>query len=1852
MTNLLVIGATGINLTTTVDLIPRFTPLFEIQVRLPAERQLTSVVVDNKPSDWTIVPAEAGINEVRIPLASPIPPGQPKRVTITSWVQPEEWPVEEGTQQIAIPEVRLPQVGLLEAVYGIVVDNDLNARPIEVTGLEPAVYRDLQQLNQKLSQIGRQARLAYSYQDTRISGQLEISRKAASVAAQTVTSARLDRETSFVAIESTLTINGGGVRQIRVALPESVPADLRFSLMSRMRMASPVKIVEQQAAEPQDGQRIWTLFLDRYFVGTAVLQTTIQQPRDDDGAFSLPRLEILDAQRENGFLAVEAAPEQQIQVDTAGPDGEALPIVDPVDFPPTYYQPQERVVAAHRYAATPWTATITEQRFEPTAVPTAVIRSLDLTTNVSGTGTTETRATAHLSAVGIQSIVLELPEENELWSVIWDGEPIEVRKTAEGYQIPVTHSEDPAAQHHLDVFYSSSGAPLPAAGEWSARPPAFWALDGARTRQHIEVLQAHWEVRTPDETRFLMNDGVFEPAETLTRPTFVSELKRLLKSQDPDRLLRNVLIAIVFAGILAGLRRIWSRGWVGRLLIGGLALTGLAVLCIVSGVLFRMGAAPTAGHMADSVSLTAEPAARTSPAPEGMAGGFGGGGYGDMPMSESEIETAPAPVDSAAIDALELEAKDKSSLMDERLFQQERGEAAAKPEQLGAQLSDRFDEKQTPPAQPNSPAEVPQLAVPQSGMVAREPDDSEPQGRFGGALLSLKLDLDMPENARVMRFQYDGSALLSASNTLRFHYVNARTQQMLFCTLATGILLLSWWFRRRGPCFRAVWLITVVGLPLIAFPLIPVALEFVLQGIFVGGLLGALFWLALDTATCIGRCCRAWCFPSVSTGGAILLSLGALTGTGQAEEVMPTTANAVPVETPAPRRVIVPYTDVDALSTSERVFVPSHLFRELWERAHPEDPVHSEMAPTTPVLVEAIYAGKIVNPAGTPRLRVQGRIVIAAADDSRQSVTLPIQGVALRSATLDDRDAVISGTADGNRLSIVVESKGLHLLDVEFDLPAQLTGPAGEFEFHHNVITSGRFEFELPTSEAVARVNGGTNTYRRRETDDGTTIEFPVDQPGTYRVSWQPKQQVTVSAETVQVDTTRLVELDDAGLHLRFQFQYRVRQGSLSEVAYRISPDLLVRKVSGPELGGWELEDPEEDNVEHRILRIFLRREVTASTELTVDVFHPVVVSDEQVSITLPDVEPIEATREIGSIAVFAADQFQLPRDFVLIDVTSAELADWYRTDAEEGDTSYLTVEFHRPMTGRVGVLLEGHFLRDPASDQAALAVPAALDVTRTNVTLGVWVDDSFEAALEDDGGWRSIPVDRLPQTQRQLRSDAPKFAFETTATMPQPLAFRLRQLEPEIDVDMVSLIAVTDATVDYGFTIRWRIDRARTDTLSFRTPEWLGSQIEFTSPGIRQVLSEEPDAGEIAWTLQLTTPVRGDFLASAVVTLPPRVDQQVLAPRFTFERTSDAGQSTPIAIQRQFAILVNLSSDHIVPVNPDTIQTVTRDDIPLKLHDDLVQQAMQLVVVREDAAPTWQVQRAQQTQVASASVLSANLVTVLEIDGSWRTQATYGIRNRGHQFLALELPEGSRILSVVVRHQPTRAVHTELDGRQVELIALPQTSAADLSFDVRVILAGQQDRSLTAPLRWTGQELTLPAPHILTPKESAAHGLSTAQTTWSVYVPDSVTAIPLRDVQQTNLTWHASGEGGYAVTLQQLDRFNYDIAEMIRVAKDASVSDRQRAQAVSNLKRIEQQLQSTSEYGWYEPAGEVSRQQLLEQKVQSNRALLEQAKQDLGGEDFGFNTTQQAQATNDFTFNGGRFFCASNNTILLNNNG
>jgi len=531
----------------------------------------------------------------------------------------------------------------------------------------------------------------------------------------------------------------------------------------------------------------------------------------------------------------------------------------------------------------------------------------------------------------------------------------------------------------------------------------------------------------------------------------------------------------------------------------------------------------------------------------------------------------------------------------------------------------------------------------------------------------------------------------------------------------------------------------------------------------------------------------------------------------------------------------------------------------------------------------------------------------------------------------------------------------------------------------------------------------------------------------------------------------------------------------------------------------------------------------------------------------------------------------QLPAGYLLLDVSSPALVDYSTTEGDAG-RKILTIELDRPRTGDLEVLLNGTLPRRPEEPSSVVVTPRLLDVSKVESELGVWVEDLYVATADALGDWKNADPNSLDAALRGLRPAAMQFGFRSTSLDPQPVTLGLRAQSAELSADVLSLIAVSDASVDYGFTMQWRITRAATDTFSFTSPGWLRGKIDFAGVGIRQVTSTDLPGDRVKWTISLTDPVRDTYLLTGAASLAAPADGRVISPDLSFESAGAGGAATRLETQRQYAVVVNLSRRPLALEDPAAVQTVPREALPLKVPDQLVRQAMTIVQVVPGRTASWLARRVQTAASLQATITGARLESVVEVDGSWRTQATYTLRNRGRQYVPLDLSAMGdvRVLSILVKGKPARALETTVGGKKLHLVPLPPSSAADLSYDVVVMLAGKMAKGLPKNSSIASTTLELPAPHITTPAESAQFGIPVAQTAWVVRLPDGIVA-EIDDAG--NLTPHQAAEWELLASAQTLSTLESDAAEMLRIVSDGESSEQRRIQAWYNLSQLSLEL-------------------------------------------------------------------------------
>ena len=1918
-----------LRLVTTVESL--FAPMFEFQMKIPAAWTILGASLQDKEIDWKESSREAGSKLVRLSFPQPLPANQEAKVIVTAHRDLENWPPESESQLLNIPQVELPQAKILEGSLIINADSDWDLVPSELVNLEP--------LQEQIPQM----RFGYQYQDNQYSGSLNISRKPLQLAAHHLQYVRLDPTTLFSHFETTLNVERGSYRSLMVALPESVSQDLQFRLINAAG-----KILEQVAQEPQNGVRVWTLKMDRRLSGKQILSVTVEQPRQKGEAVIVPQLQIMSADRQYGEVAFEAEGDQRLKIKATGIRGQTLATIDAAELPvPVAYQPQERIVAAYRFVGIGHQIEVLETRFNQTAVPTAIAHLMSLKSVIGPNGEVQNEVLLHFSAVGIQALQISLPEGAELLSALVQGTPVEVRKTENAFIVPITSDVQEHNAHTLQLLYDANRLMTQESNQLSQSPPRISVVDGTGAIQPLQVLNQTWSILYPYDYFVSASSGDFVPDQPLPRLGILENLRQHISLVSARSVFyRSMIIFFLVITIFVSIFAFRKGGFSAVITL----LAGLCLLLAVIGLIMDSGMRassrevsisqgeaplPSAYYLNDGVEPQEGTDVRFRDTTVPLGGDFDLNVQHEAAPTTHPEEGLTYGSQPAEVANQRLLMKSKRRIEGGKVFQQ----SGQSPRINVTRIS------------PDSSIQGKATDLP--GRTAGEADKKEngdqldvanPERALGGRL-SVIASLPQPEKFRSMAFQYYGEPQ-EQPLSLQVSLQQARSSQKFFLAVMFGVLWAGWLLRRLACYHKLLLLLAGVLLPVACSSLFPVRFQPVLDGLFIGTLLTGVLWGIEWLIRTLKREFKgAMKTPSTKQATIASLLLLGFIGTNStpvfaqkkpiAVEAQHQTIDSLPT---LPQNLIIPYeTGTDPLA-SQRIFLPREEFKRLWNAAHPDQPLNQE-TDSLGAISQALYSAE-VKPGAEPGqavVHITGRLVIHTTGSQPVTIPLPLGKAALSSATLDGKSATLL-THPLNQLSatksvaehvysIVVTKPGLHLLDLEFDLPAQQTGSSGNFQLNLHPVASGRLTVNLPSPDAEISVTGIRTTYRKVKAADKATLELPIDEGGDIQIAWRPAEERGAIQGIIQCQTTQAVLIQDAGVQLQSTHQFRVRQGQINQAILKISEDLQIQSITGPDVGGWEI----MGSGAARQIKVFLRRDIKETTSIKLIAFQSLSVGKQSRKLELPQVVPENVTNENGTIGVYAQSQFQirpekisgaiqidtaqfnnpetstsdwkvdglalkpqwayrfsrrplslefslsrrqsdkqaiaehsvfvsprkislssriryqlkgipestfvleLPESYLVLNVTATGMDDWYVIEQNADDMRVLVVEFAELKTDQVEIVCEGVIPRDASQSKAEVMILTPLEVSAVRSDLAIWCDDSLVARAPELEDWRAISAEELPADMRSQQSRLPQFAFRSTAELPEWIKLDLVPAQPSITANSLVMTTVGNVSVSHTVAIRWSIQGAATDTLSFTTPLELGEHLDFRGDGIRQVDKRVIGDAVVQWTVHLQNSVEGAYFITAESTQSPPASEQIDIPRVRVMNTSGLvdPQTTELETQQHYLMMVNHSWARLSLMNPESVVSVSRDEMPLQIIDSLANQAMLLARIIETAnPPQFQIQQFQSDQGAAAAVNLSELTTVLAHDGSWKTHAEYRIRNRSRQFLAIRIPEKSQILSAFVKNVPVAPVllkqETEKAGseQQIYLLALPKTSAADLSFGVNLVLSGRLSKPLPqGAFRWQADVIDLQPPQVVLPAENAEYGIPVAQTRWNVYIPDDYSATPRLDDPRTNMTPVESHQAQEDTSLTSMVK---DVENLYSVYS-SSKSDRVRSRAITNLKQLEKKLDSGLQQG---QQGQRIKQQISE--IQLKEQQRQAQKEKLLGEAKDANADGQVDFDSEETFN------------------
>jgi hypothetical protein len=448
---------------------------------------------------------------------------------------------------------------------------------------------------------------------------------------------------------------------------------------------------------------------------------------------------------------------------------------------------------------------------------------------------------------------------------------------------------------------------------------------------------------------------------------------------------------------------------------------------------------------------------------------------------------------------------------------------------------------------------------------------------------------------------------------------------------------------------------------------------------------------------CRNHCVPAFLKRTVRSAAPILLAI-TLSGTTLAQPAQQVTPPASPsnAATPAaaadenntgnnnnrPSEIVIPTSPDQPPLRADRVFIPHDEFLKLYAAARPQELPAKDVSPLGSAIISAwLRSGALTQVNGdTYSLRFEARFAAWCDTEDPTDIPLPLGPVGIHKLEVNGTEGVLIPLSIGSPTAQTPEFNGqqiaqtqqqqpqlqqqpaanaappqaptsalapayavrlsgrrLHVIDLVFDVAAEVQGELGRCELPLRNPPAGTLEWNLPADGLDGRINGRSSGYRK----EGRTLIVPIAAASNLRLQWLPAQQKAASDTLFHAETTSALSVQDSGMILRTAIDVTVRQGEISDLEITLPEKFALQTVSGDDLAGWSLLESDEG----RSVRIPLRRSVGDRTSIVFQMFAPLPVDELLQQFPVPISAVRGAGRDAGSIVLLAGPQFQVRSD-------------------------------------------------------------------------------------------------------------------------------------------------------------------------------------------------------------------------------------------------------------------------------------------------------------------------------------------------------------------------------------------------------------------------------------------------------------------------------------------------------------------------------------------------------------------------------------------------------------------------------
>ncbi len=263
------------------------------------------------------------------------------------------------------------------------------------------------------------------------------------------------------------------------------------------------------------------------------------------------------------------------------------------------------------------------------------------------------------------------------------------------------------------------------------------------------------------------------------------------------------------------------------------------------------------------------------------------------------------------------------------------------------------------------------------------------------------------------------------------------------------------------------------------------------------------------------------------------------------------------------REIFVPFEDLNVILSgkTERVFLTRDEYAQLLARA---EKAPDAKAPLGATLLSANYVGQFES----GRAQLRGTLEVEVLDDGLQRLPLALSGVGLYRATLDGRPAPL-GRDNAGGISLLVEGRGRHRLEVDLVIPLEMTAAQQSLVYQLPTPPSTRIRVTVPGN---VEVKSGAAVVSRKLADDGASTEFELmPNRGQTSIVMSLNNHMLRAQSVVVARSVIVNEVTQAYERLHARVSMDVLHGAVDQFRFALPDEFEVTTVDAAELSHWEV---------------------------------------------------------------------------------------------------------------------------------------------------------------------------------------------------------------------------------------------------------------------------------------------------------------------------------------------------------------------------------------------------------------------------------------------------------------------------------------------------------------------------------------------------------------------------------------------------------------------------------------------------------------------------------------------------------